>query len=69
LTSAPLVTANWNSDSEDIWTVPLGGGVGKVVKLGKLPVNVTLQAYYNAVKPDLAPDWAVRFQFAFLFPR
>ncbi len=69
LTSAPIITANWNADSEDMWTVPIGGGVGKIVKLGKLPVNVTLQAYYNVERPDPAPDWSVRFQFVFLFPK
>jgi hypothetical protein len=29
------------------WTVPLGGGFGKILKLGKLPINTTIQAYDN----------------------
>ncbi len=37
LTSAPIVTANWEVDNEDRWTVPLGGGVGKIFHLGRLP--------------------------------
>src|SRR5262245_29321407 len=37
--------------------------------LGKLPVNVSLQGYGNAVKPDFAADWQLRFQIQFLFPK
>ena len=29
-TSSPIVTANWKADSNDRWTVPLGGGLGKI---------------------------------------
>jgi hypothetical protein len=43
--------------------------VGKIVKLGKLPLNVQLSAYYNVVTPDNAADWQLRFQFQFLFPK
>ena len=35
LTSSPIITANWLAASEDRWTVPLGGGFGKLFKLGK----------------------------------
>jgi hypothetical protein len=34
-----------------------------------LPVNTQLQAFYNAVKPDFAADWQLRFQVQFLFPK
>ena len=70
LTSSPVVTANWKADSGDKWTIPFGGGVGKLLRLGKLPVNASIQAYYNAEKPDnLGPDWTLRFQMQFLFPK
>jgi hypothetical protein len=69
LTTSPIITANWEASGDDRWTVPLGGGVGKIIKLGgKLPVNVQLAAYANVVKPDFGPDWQLRFQFSFLFP-
>jgi len=68
--SAPIITANWEAtDSDDKWTVPIGGGVGKLVRMGKLPVNLTAQVYYNAVKPDLMGDWSMRIQAQFLFPK
>jgi len=69
LSSAPIITAAWKADSGDRWTVPLGGGVGKIVRLGPLPVNPQLQAYYNVVTPDDGADWQMRFQIQFLFPK
>jgi hypothetical protein len=42
LTSAPILTVNWKADSGQQWTVPLGGGVGKIFHLGKLPVNTQI---------------------------
>jgi len=35
LVSVPVITANWEADSGNRWTVPVGGGAGKVVKLGE----------------------------------
>ena len=69
LVSAPILTANWNAVSDQQWTVPFGGGAGKVFKLGKQPINVNAQGYYNAVKPDGWGDWQVRLQVQFLFPK
>jgi hypothetical protein len=70
LTMSPIITASWNASHDNVWTVPVGGGVGKVLRLGKLPVNVRMAAYYNVVTPkELGADWQFRFEFAFLFPK
>ncbi len=69
LTTAPIVTANWKADSDNRWIVPLGGGVGKIFKIGKLPINAQLAAYVNAVRPPSGPTWQLRFQFQFLLPK
>ena len=42
---------------------------GTAGRFGKLPVNLQLGAYYNAVTPDNGPDWQLRFQFQFLLPK
>ena len=68
LTSGPIVTADWEARSSDRWTVPIGGGVGKLFKLGPLPINTSLQAYYNVEKPRYASEWQLRFQVQFLLP-
>jgi hypothetical protein len=68
LTSSPVITADWEAASDDRWTVPLGAGVGKIVRLGKLPVNVQGSAYYHVVRPDDAAEWPRRIQVQLLFP-
>jgi hypothetical protein len=69
LCSAPIMTANWAAASKDQWTVPLGGGIGKIQWFGKLPINFQLQAFDNVVTPNNGPDWQLRFQIQFLFPK
>lgn len=68
LTSSPIITADWTQDPDNQWTLPLGGGVGRVFKLGSQPVNMSLQAYDNVITPDGGPDWQLRFQVQLLFP-
>jgi hypothetical protein len=69
LTSAPIITANWEADSDNRWTIPFGGGIGKIFKIGKQPLNGQISAYYNVEKPDFGPDWQLRVQLQFLFPK
>jgi hypothetical protein len=69
LTSSPIITANWSADSSQRWTVPVGGGVGKIFKIGGQPINASLQAYGNVERPSGGPDWAIRAQVQILFPR
>ena len=69
LTSSPIVTANWEAASDERWTVPIGGGVGKIFKIGAQPINASVQSYYNIESPTFGPDWSLRLQIQFLFPR
>ena len=69
IVTAPIITANWNMVSDQRWMVPFGGGVGKVFKVGKLPLNFNAQIYYNAVHPDGVGNVQSRFQLQFLFPK
>jgi len=69
LTTAPIITANWEADSDNTWTVPFGGGVGRVFKIGKQPVNLKVAGYYSVEKPDHASDWNLQAQLTFLFPK
>ena len=67
--SSPIVTANWKADSDNTWTVPVGGGVGKIFKIGSQAINAQLQSFYNVESPKNGPDWSIRFQLQFLFPK
>ncbi|UCF41085.1 MAG: neuromedin U [Gemmatimonadota bacterium] len=66
--SAPVITVNWKAAEGQKWVVPFGVGGGKLVFLGKLPVNVQSQVFYNVVKPDIGPDWQLRLQVQVLLP-
>ena len=80
LTSGPVITANWESESENRWTVPVGGGFGKIMRWGKQSVDGRIQAFYNVVQPEPAvaqlPNiqhqgnkWSIQLQIKLLFPK
>jgi hypothetical protein len=69
LSFSPIITANWEADSDDVWTVPLGLQIGQILKIGKQPVNISGGAYYNVAKPKYGADWTMRLQFTLLFPK
>lgn len=68
-TSSPVITANWTEEPDERWTVPIGGGFGKIFRIGDQAMNAQVQSFYYADAPSLGPDWALRFQLQFLFPR
>ena len=69
LTTSPIMTANWQAKGKDVWTVPLGGGIGHIFHLGKLPLNTQIAAYYNVVTPQFGPNWQIRAQVQAMFPK
>jgi hypothetical protein len=66
---SPIITANWEAASGQEWIVPLGLSVGKIFKIKDQPMNVSVGAFGNVVKPDIGPGWTSRIQIAFLFPK
>jgi len=69
LTFAPIITANWEADSGNTWTVPLGLGIGQVTRFGKQPVNMQASVYYNVITPDFGAKWQLRLQLQLMFPK
>lgn len=65
IVTSPQMLFDWEHKE---YLVPIGGGVGQLVKLGTIPTNISAQAFWNASKPPGGPDWTVRFQVQFLFP-
>lgn len=68
-TSSPVITANWEKDGSEQWTVAVGLGYGKIFKLGNAPVNGQISLYHNVEKPTNGTDWQLRLQLQFMFPR
>ena len=69
LSSAPTLTADWRATSGNVWTVPLGAGVGKLVTFGNAPVDLSATFYRNAATPAGMPTWSMSFQVTLLFPK
>jgi hypothetical protein len=67
LTLQPIVSANWNAPSGNVRLVPVGG-VGRIMRLGFEPMNVSVQAYRNVKRPEdfQSPSWQLKCQIAFL---
>jgi hypothetical protein len=69
LNTAPIITANWKASSGNQWTVPIGIGGGKLIRAGKLPINIQVGYYNYVVKPDGGPKWQLRAQVVFILPK
>jgi hypothetical protein len=68
-TSTPTMTADWNASSDDRWTIPVGGGLGRLVRIGDMPLDLRMQAFWYAEAPDDGPEWAIQLQLKMLFPK
>ena len=56
--------------SRDVWTVPVGLAIGKVVKLGPLPVKFQIAAQYMIQRPrDTGQEWNIQFQITPVLPK
>jgi hypothetical protein len=64
------ILVDWNAPSPDVWTVPIGVGLGKVVKFGRLPVKFTLSVQYIPVHPRInGQEWNVQVQITPVIPK
>ncbi|NMJ41038.1 transporter [Roseomonas sp. JC162] len=59
-------TYDW---SRQQWTVPINAGVNQLVTIGEQRVQVGAGVRYYAEKPDGGPDWGIRLNLVFVFPR
>jgi hypothetical protein len=68
VTSAPIITANWETAGNKAWTLPIGGSFGRVIKIGgKLPVNFGLSVYDNVLRPQNGAAWQLRTQVTIIY--
>src|SRR5262245_2358606 len=64
------ILANWKASSNNVWTVPIGVAVGKVLKLGKLPVKIQLAGQYMPIRPDnVGQEWNIQLQLTPIIPK
>jgi hypothetical protein len=60
--SVPVISADWMAPAAQRWTVPMGAGIGRSVRLRDMPLSVQAGYYYNVEKPDGAPEWMARLE-------
>ena len=65
--SSPVMTADWTASRSDRWTVPVGGGLGRVFKIGKQPLNARTEFLNNVRTTNGGSDWQMQCQLQFIF--
>jgi hypothetical protein len=68
LSVAPSITANWDANPGQRWTVPLGVGLSRTTIFNGRPMNTGVQYYYNIERPDGAGASQIRFTLSLLYP-
>ena len=65
----PVITADWEADSDDRWTVPIGLGVYKTSFFGKMPIKMGAEMQWMAINPDTyGQEWNIRITIAPIIP-
>ena len=59
----PTITYDWNADSDNALTLPVGLGITKTTRWGRVPVKLRVEVHYSIVKPDdYGTEWNLRLQ-------
>lgn len=67
--SSPIMTADWLANHDNRWTVPVGGGFGRVFKISRQLVNARAQFWNDVKSPTGGQSWTMQTQIQLLFPR
>jgi len=60
--ASPNIIMDWEADSDDRFTVPIGIGYMRTVKFGNVPVRFGLEFHYSVIRPDnVGTDFGIRF--------
>lgn len=61
----PTIRIDWSKDFKEGFTLPIGLGYSKTVRLGITPVKMRIEPQYSIIRPDsYGSVWNIRFQFA-----
>ena len=63
---APNILYDWDDEE---WTIPVGLGIDKTFKIGKMPLKIGFEMQYYVVQPDdFGPVWNFRLIFTPVIP-
>ena len=64
------IFADWRAPSNNRWTVPIGLGAGKILKLGRMPVKVQLAGQYMVTQPGpVGQKWNIQIEITPVLPK
>jgi len=67
LRASPHVTVNWNAEKDNKLTLPVALGIGKMLKVGPMPVMLMAEYQKSLITPDnLGKDETLMFQANFI---
>ena len=59
----PTITYDWEAESDNALTFPVGLGITKTTRWGKMPVKLRAELHYSVIKPDdYGSEWNFRIQ-------
>jgi len=62
--AGPSITYNHEAEADDRLTLPVGLGVTKTVRIGKMPAKLRAEIHYSVIRPDSYGEvWNFRLQF------
>ena len=64
------VLANWEESRDEVWTVPVGIAVSKMLRFGRLPVKLQVAGQYMPIHPDnFGQEWNLQFSVVPVLPK
>ena len=65
----PRISIDWTKPTDQSTLLPVGLQVGKLFMIGGVfPLGLSVGWYYNAIRPDIAPNSTMRVELFFILP-
>lgn len=66
---SPNIRYNWEADSGDRWSIPVGLGFDTMISIGPVPAKIGIEFYHYIEQPDpFGAEWQIRFFLAPVIP-
>jgi hypothetical protein len=67
--SNPVIEYDWEGDGDNKLFLPIGGGVSKTTRIGRMPLKLAFEIQHYVVSPDsIGPEWLFTFSFTPVIP-
>jgi hypothetical protein len=67
--TGPTISINWEEDSDNRVTLPVGLGITKTTRWGKTPFKLRAEVHYSIISPDdFGSTWNLRLQVTPVIP-